>query len=103
MTISVEELLLGITLAAAMIALWVVARFPSWGPAGIPASLAHIAVAIAIGDLAVGPVISFCAHLAIPGSRQLAVVVGALAPTAYLFTGIAWFIRSVQSLLGALP
>jgi hypothetical protein len=88
-----------LTVAGAILSLWVVVRFPRIGPKSLYVALANVVVAYLVGIAAAGPLMDFLQRVHVPGSIALTVVGGALPPLVYLFTSAAWLIRSLQGLL----
>ena len=99
MTLSPHTFLYILTIAAALLALWVLARFPARGPKSVPMAIANLVAAYFVGLAAVNPLMNTLGDIPIPGAVALAIVGGGLPPLLYLLTSTAWLLRSVQSLL----
>jgi len=88
---SVEIFLIALGVGAALIAFWIVARFPDRGPQDFKAAIVHVFAALAIGwfsPAAFGYVISFGKVAAMPA------IFGILLPVlVYSFLSVAWFLK----------
>lgn len=87
----VETFLLALGVGSAVIAFWLVARFPERGPTDFRAAMIHVFAALAIGWIApniFGYVISFGRIAALPA------IFGVLLPVlVYSFLSVAWFLK----------
>jgi hypothetical protein len=90
--------MLALTAGGAAIALWCTVRFPNLGPTTIHVSAANVVAAFVGGTIAVPLLIKAGTAFPVPGEFELAVI-SVLPPIVYLFTSIAWFVRSLQALL----
>jgi hypothetical protein len=99
MTASAHSFIFALAIGAAVISLWIVVRFPRLGPATVKGSCVQVVAAYLVGSVLPAYLIGCFSRLPYPFSLGLAVVVGALAPTIYLFLAIAWLIRGLQGLL----
>src|SRR5918995_370810 len=100
MTISANQFVVVIVLGGAVLALWTVARFPALGPTTPWGALAHFALASVLGSMFLDRAPEVLLHLPLPRAPLIAVIVGALTPMVYLLMSLAWFIRSIQRLVG---
>lgn len=103
MELSAQEFTLVIILGGAMLALWIVARFPKVGPSTLWTAAAHVAVAFVAGTqfLHAAPGVLRSLPFPDPTPVLFAIVVGTLPAVIYLFTSLAWLIRNIQRLVGA--
>jgi hypothetical protein len=99
MKISIDVFMTLLVLGAAVLALWGVVRWPSFGPSSLAGAAAHVLVALVGGVVVAGLMVDTLGSLPVPGTFELAAVGGALPPCVYLFVAVAWFTRSVQGLL----
>ena len=99
--ISARTFELAIVFGGALLALWIVVRFPKLAPSRLWTAVAHIVVAYFVGSamLAVAP--AFLCGIVPREAIAAAIVCSTLPPVAYLFTTIAWFILNVQRLAAA--
>ena len=78
---------------AAVLALWLVVRFPEAGPSDVTTALLHVAASAVILQLLV-PAIHLVGHLGLPGA-QFAASFGIVLPgLTYVFVAQAWLIRA---------
>jgi hypothetical protein len=83
---------------AAVLALWLVVRFPEFGPADLSKALLHVALSIVVLQLLV-PAIHLVGSTGLPGA-QLVVSFGIVLPgLTYVFVAAAWLIRAAQARL----
>ena len=83
---------------SAVLALWVVVRFPDFGPDDVTKSLVHVAVSIVILQLLV-PAIHLVTGTGLPAA-QLVVSFGIVLPgLTYVFVAAAWLIRATAGRL----
>ena len=102
MQVSAHVFTLAVLLAGALLALWVVARFPKTGPSNPLISFLNVGVALVVGSMFMGRAPDFLRSLPLPDSVLVAIILGTLPPLVYLFTSLAWFVRSIQRLMMAL-
>ena len=102
MEVSAHVFTLAVMLAGALLALWVVARFPKSGPSSPWASFLNVGIALLVGSVFIQRAPDFLRSLPLPDSVLVAIIAGTLPPLVYLFTSLAWFVRSVQRLMMAL-
>jgi hypothetical protein len=88
---NVETFLLALGVGSAVIAFWLVARFPERGPTDFRAAMIHVFAALAIGWFSptlFGYVISYGRIAALPA------IFGVLLPVlVYSFLAVAWFLK----------
>lgn len=88
---NIELFLLALGVGAALIAFWLVARFPERGPANFRTAMLHVVAALAIGWItpaAFAYVISYGRIAAMPA------IFGLLLPVVvYSFLSVAWFLK----------
>ena len=83
---------------AAVLALWLVTRFPEWGPGDITRALLHVAVSVVVLQLLV-PAIHVVAATGVPGA-QFIVSFGIVLPgLTYVFVAAAWLIKATGARL----
>ncbi|HEY6150799.1 MAG TPA: hypothetical protein VIW19_09790 [Gaiellaceae bacterium] len=84
--------------AAAVLALWLVVRFPERGPDDVTKALLHVALSVLVLQLLV-PAIHVVGGTGVPGA-QLIVSFGIVLPgLTYVFLAAAWMIKAAQSRL----
>jgi len=99
MLITIDQFMTVFLVGAAVLALWVVARWPGFGPSSLVASAAHVIAALVGGTILAGYTISALGSLPVPAKFELSVLVGALPICVYLCLTLAWFTRSIQRML----
>jgi hypothetical protein len=83
---------------SAVLALWLVVRFPDLGPSDVTKALLHVALSIVALQLVV-PAIHVVAATGLPAA-QLVVSFGIVLPgLTYVFVAAAWLIRAAQGRL----
>jgi hypothetical protein len=83
---------------AAVLGLWIVVRFPDFGPSDVTKALLHVAVSIVILQLLV-PAIHVVTGTGLPAA-QLVVSLGIVLPgLTYVFVAAAWLIRATAGRL----
>jgi hypothetical protein len=83
---------------AALIALWLVARFPELGPNDVTKALLHVAISVVVLQLLV-PAIHAVGATGLPGA-QFVVSFGIVLPgLTYVFLAAGWLIRSTAARL----
>ena len=91
---STSNLLLALMVGSALIAFWLVARFPDRAPANFRAAFLHIGAALVVGW--VTPAL-FGFVLSWGQAAAFAAVFGVLLPTVtYIFLATAWFLKIVS-------
>ena len=95
-----DPLLLALLLSATGLALWVIVRFPEFGPRTLGVAAVHVAAAFATGYV-VGPAMRSATMLPVPGADVLALLVVALPPLVYFLLAMTWVFRALQRHVGA--
>ena len=101
MSVTPQMFQLSIMIGAALLALWVVVRFPKLVPSSLVRAVVHCVIAYVIGSAFLVSVPPFLRGLPLPNSALIAIVGGTLPAVVYLFTAIAWFIVNLQRLAAA--
>jgi hypothetical protein len=99
MGLSGDALVFALTVAGSALALWLLVRFPGFGPRTVLGATLHVAAAFACG-YAIGPATQLIAALPVPETRLLALLVGAFPPLVYLLLSIGWLFRAIQRGVG---
>lgn len=95
---SMTTFVLFLCTGAAVLALWMVVRFPERGPADVTKALLHVALSVVVLQLLV-PAIHVVGATGLPGA-QLVVSFGIVLPgLTYVFLAAAWLIRAAQARL----
>ena len=95
---SMTTFVLFLCTGAALLALWLVLRFPELGPDDITKALLHVAVSVVVLQLLV-PAIHAVGATGLPGA-QFVVSFGIVLPgLTYVFVAAAWLIRAAQARL----
>jgi putative effector of murein hydrolase LrgA (UPF0299 family) len=97
LVIPVNTFLLFELIAASLLALWVVVRFPTLGPKSIRSGLALCIVALAVFQFVPLGVVALT-HL--PHGAYVALFGGALPGFFFVFLAAAWLMRSLAGALG---
>jgi flagellar biogenesis protein FliO len=101
MQISPQEYLLVLMVGAAVLALWLVVRFPRVAPARMWVAALHVVAAFAVGPVIVDHAPDLFSGLPLPRGLVIAVVLGMLPPAIYIFLSLAWLIQHFQRVLHA--
>jgi hypothetical protein len=89
---SKDTFLFCLVLGAALLALWVVCRFPGFGPANLMTAFMHVAVTFCVG-FALAPTMGLAA-----GAGVLLAVFGVALPAlTYMFLAGIWLLRAAQA------
>ena len=93
---SIETFVLVLCIGAAALALWVVVRFPDFGPTEVTRALLHVAISIVLAQATLPAI-----HLVtgVPGARFIASFGIVLPSLTYMFLAAAWMIRALGSRL----
>ncbi len=95
---SMTTFVLFLCTGSALIALWVVARFPDFGPDDVTKALLHVAISVVVLQLLV-PAIHVVGATGLPGA-QIVVSFGIVLPgLTYVFIAAGWLIRATQGRL----
>jgi hypothetical protein len=90
---SMTTFVLFLCTGSALIALWLVARFPDLGPGDITKALLHVAISAVVLQLLV-PAIHLVGSTGLPGA-QFVVSFGIVLPgLTYVFVAAGWLIRA---------
>ncbi len=90
-----SNFLLALMIGGALVAFWLVARFPERGPATFKAALLHIGASLVAGFF-VPPAFGFL--LTWGQAAAMAAIFGILLPfTVYTFLAMAWFLKLAHS------
>src|SRR5262249_31095349 len=95
---SVTTFVLLLCVGSALLALWVVVRFPDLGPADLTKALLHVAVSMVVLQLLV-PGINFVRGTGMPGAESAASFGVVLPGLTYVFLAAAWLIRAAGARL----
>ena len=98
--VSVSAFVIVLTMAAAVLALWTVVRFPQLGPATLPGALLQVVIALAAGWVLVPPGMHSALAYRAPIGPLLAVFVFALPSLGYVFLASLWAMRVLQQMMG---
>jgi hypothetical protein len=95
---SMTTFVLFLCTGAAVLALWLVVRFPERGPDDVTKALLQVALSVLVLQLLV-PAIHVVGGTGVPGA-QLIVSFGIVLPgLTYVFLAAAWMIKAAQSRL----
>ena len=83
--------LLSVEAGAALLALWVIARFPEWGPAGLPGALLRFSISLPFVWMSGNLTEPLAAHGPLQELTALFLLVLALV---YSWSAVAWLLRS---------
>jgi hypothetical protein len=96
--VSVESFVLVLCVGAALLALWLVVRFPDLGPGDMTRALLHVAVSAVLIQVMVGA-IHLVSRSGLPAPQFLAAFGVVLPGLTYTFLAAAWMIRSAATRL----
>ncbi len=88
-----------LTVGAAALAFWVLARFPGRAPAKLGWAFVHVAAAMAVGSL-LKPILGGVAGSAVPYALFVAIFGVALPALIYMFLAGAWLLRLAAGAAG---
>ena len=88
-----------LTVAAAVLALWTVVRFPRLGPESLSGALLQVGLSLAAGWVLVPPGIQSALAFRAPIGPLLAVFVFALPSLGYIFLASLWAMRVLQQMM----
>jgi hypothetical protein len=94
--VSIATFVLVLCVGAALLAMWVVVRFPSFGPSEITWALLHVALSMVLAQLMVG---SIGLVAGVPAARFVAAFGIVLPGLIYMFLAAAWLIRAAAGRL----
>ena len=95
---STQTFVLILAVGAAVLALWIVARLPQFGPRDLRWALLHILLSIAVGYL-IAPLIRGITAIGVPGSAYVGTFAFALPALTYMFLATAWLLRVMRDML----
>lgn len=96
--VSMTAYVLFLCAGAAVLALWLVVRFPDLGPDDVTKALLHVALSMVVLQLLV-PAIHAVGGTGVPGA-QFVVSLGIVLPgLTYVFVAAAWLIRAAGARL----
>ena len=96
MEISPQGFVLVIMMGAALLALWLVIRFPGLTPARLWVAALHAVLALGIGPTVAEHAPDLFAGLPLPNALVVAVVLGMLPPATYIWLSLAWLVQNCQ-------
>jgi hypothetical protein len=96
--VSIATFVLVLCVGAALLALWLVVRFPELGPSDITWALLHVAVAAVLGQLMAGA-IGAVGRSGVPAARFVGSFGIVLPGLTYIFVAAAWLIRATAERL----
>jgi hypothetical protein len=102
MDLAGDPLVFALTAAGSVIALWLLLRFPGFGPRGLSAAMLHVLAALVCGQL-VSPWMQFLSTLPAPQAPLVALLGGALPPLVYFLVSLAWLVRAIQRIVSVSP
>ncbi len=91
---SIETFILFLCIGSALLALWLVARFPAFGPDDMTWALLHVGLSIVLVQVTL-PAIHLVGAAAVPGARFVASFGIVLPSLTYVFVAAAWLMRVV--------
>jgi hypothetical protein len=97
-SVSIATFVLVLCVGAALLALWIVVRFPSFGPSEITWALLHVALSMVLAQLMVGS-IGLVGRSGVPAARFVAAFGIVLPGLIYMFLAAAWLIRAAAGRL----
>jgi NAD/NADP transhydrogenase beta subunit len=95
---SIESFVLFLCIGAALLAIWLVVRFPDRGPSDLTWALLHVALSIVLGQLIVAS-IGALDTVGVPAARFVAAFGIVLPCLTYMFVAAAWLIRAAAGRL----
>ena len=90
---SIASFVLFLCVGAALLALWLVVRFPDFGPEDVTHALLHVAISVVLAQLTVGA-INLVGRAGVPAARFVASFGIVLPVLTYTFVAAAWLIRA---------
>jgi len=91
---SIETFVLFLCIGSALLALWLLARFPAFGPEDMTWALLHVGISIVLVQLTL-PAIHLVGAAALPGAQFVASFGIVLPGLTYAFLAAAWLMRVV--------
>jgi hypothetical protein len=96
--VSIATFVLVLCVGAALLALWLVVRFPELGPSDITWALLHVALSVVLAQLMVRS-IGVVGRSGVPAARFVAAFGIVLPGLMYMFVAAAWLIRTAAGRL----
>jgi hypothetical protein len=96
---SIQGFVMVEAVGAALIALWLIVRFPSRGPESFKGALVHLGAAMLIG-WALAPVTTLVVGTGIAAAGYLAAFLLILPGLIYTFVAWAWMVKLLQGAMG---
>jgi hypothetical protein len=93
--VSIASFVLFLCVGAALLALWLVVRFPDLGPSDVTWALLHVALSIVLGQLILSS-IGVLGRFDVPAARFVASFGIVLPGLTYMFVAAAWLIRAAS-------
>jgi hypothetical protein len=93
--VSVDSFVIVLCLVAAVLAVWIVARWPKVGPKSLPPGLLHVMLAVLVGAVT-APAIRAFASLGLPGTILVVTLGIALPALTYMFLATVWLLRVMR-------
>ena len=97
-TMSMTTFIVFLCTGSAILALWLVVRFPDFGPSDVTKALLHVAVSIVILQLIV-PAIHVVGGTGLPQAQLVVSFAIVLPGLTYVFVAAAWLIRAAAGRL----
>ena len=95
---SIATFVLVLCVGAALLALWLVVRFPELEPRDITWALLHVALSVVVGELMVRT-IGIVGRSGVPAARFVAAFGIVLPGLMYMFVAAAWLMRAAAGRL----
>ena len=96
---SIQAFVLVEAVGAALLALWLVVRFPGSGPTSFRRAAIQIAVSMVVG-WALAPLTTLVVGSGVPAAAFLAAFLVVLPGLIYVFLAWAWMVKVLQGALG---
>jgi hypothetical protein len=95
---SANSFVIVLCISAALLAVWIVARWPTAGPKGLSPGLIHVMLAVVVGAVT-APAIRAIAELGVPGAAFVGTFGVALPALTYMFLATMWLMRVMRDYL----
>ena len=96
---SLGVFVIGLTVGAALLALWTSVRFPQIGPESLRGALAQVAIALLAGWFLVPAAVMAVVDWASPAGPLVAMLLFVLPALTYLFLASLWAMRVLQEMM----
>jgi hypothetical protein len=96
---SVQAFVLVEAIGAALLALWLVVRYPESGPTSFRGALVHVGASMLVGR-ALAPITTLVVGSGVPAAAVLAALLVVLPGLIYIFLAWAWMVKVLQGALG---